>query len=184
MDFFLDPSGDFFEDPKPEKVRQSAADRKKQKELALERKRLEANRSFDEWWQLKPVRKPSEMLSTPAKVQIVRFLHDWDNVSPLRHLDKEWRYVSSRLCTYEAKELVKYVNTEGYRLTFGKCIDAEAAMALQAIDSGPLVFRDEAPLGLIQGACKYAKSLLSIVYSKAAARLLHSISKHNVPPPD
>ncbi|KAH7713760.1 hypothetical protein AAVH_18894, partial [Aphelenchoides avenae] len=52
------------------------------------------------------------------------------------------------------KELTNYVQTEGYRMTIGKCTDAEAPIAFQAIGSGPLVFEDEAPLGLVQPACK------------------------------
>ncbi|KAH7713242.1 hypothetical protein AAVH_19409 [Aphelenchoides avenae] len=154
MDFYFDLDEDVFEAPKPERVRYPGADRQTQRELAMERKRLEANRNFEEWWQLKPVRMPSEVLSTLAKVQIVQFLHDWDSLSPLRRVEKEFSYVASYHCGHDEKELMQYVKTDGYRLTFGKCTGDDATVILQAIDRGPLEFRDEPPLDLIQRACK------------------------------
>ncbi|KAH7701480.1 hypothetical protein AAVH_31389 [Aphelenchoides avenae] len=154
MDFYLDLDEDLFEAPKPEKVRLSAADKMKQWEFAMERKRLEANRNFEEWWQLKPARTPSEVLSTLAKVQIVQFLHDWDSLSPLRRSEKEFGYIALCHCRNNEKELMANVKTEAYRLTFGKCTDVEAATMLQAVDSGRLEFRDQAPLELIRRACK------------------------------
>lgn len=103
---------------------------------------------------MKPVRMPSQELSTQSKVQVVGFLHDWYSLSPLCHYRTEWSYVAWRQCRNDVKELTKYLKTEGYRLTFEECKNAEAAMALQAGDSGPLEFEDKAPLGLIQRACK------------------------------
>ncbi|KAH7702974.1 hypothetical protein AAVH_29866 [Aphelenchoides avenae] len=154
MDFYLDLDEDVFEAPKPERVRYPGADRQTQRELAMERKRLEANRNFEEWWQLKPVRMPSEVLSTLAKVQIVQFIHDWDSLSPLRRSEKEFSYVASYHCRQEEKELMQYAKTDGHRLTFGKCTDDDATAMLHAIGHGPLEFRDEVPLGLIHRACK------------------------------
>ncbi|KAH7704768.1 hypothetical protein AAVH_28037 [Aphelenchoides avenae] len=154
MDFYVDLDEDLFEAPKPEKVRLSAAEKMMQWKLAMERKRLEAKRNFEEWWQLKPVRTPSEVLSTLAKVQIVLFLHDWDTLSPLRRTEKELGYIASCHSRNDEKELMKHVKTESYLLTFGKCTDVQAAAMLAAFNSGPLEFRDHAPLELIQRACK------------------------------
>lgn len=101
---------------------------------------------------MKPVKAPFEELSTQAKVQVVAFLHECYNISPLCHFGKEWGYVAWRHCTNDTEELMKYVKTDAYRLTFGKCADVEAT--LKATDGGPLVFQGVAPLSLIQRACK------------------------------
>ncbi|KAH7704014.1 hypothetical protein AAVH_28804, partial [Aphelenchoides avenae] len=112
-----------------------------------------ANALFELWWRDQPVRVAGEQLSTLAKVQIAAFLKygEW-----AWRLPGELRFIASyRRCpTVKGDlELLNYVKTDEYRLSFGK-YSAEQSMQLLRSVGEPLRFLSVAPFPLIREVCQ------------------------------